>query len=197
MNAASRDATFGVGETTRGMPDREGLRALILVAAAAWSMVAVSDVWSTVRDGDWVASYTVFSMSLLVAAIVSVWIVATLTSRARHPRVRMVGLVVAGFGCVVSIVAWALPLWMVVLGFGFALIALSVGSPVRRGIACLSAAQLVGTPVLIVAIENEVGTPDSYGDYPAAGSIALVVTAAITILGLVQLAMLQPTTRQP
>jgi len=68
---------------------------------------------------------------------------------------------------------------------------------VRRGIACLSAAQLVGTPVLIVAIENEVGTPDSYGDYPAAGSIALVVTAAITILGLVQLAMLQPTTRQP
>lgn len=166
----------------------KSLRPLMIVAGAAWLMVAASGVWSAVQDGhgddDWVVSYTVFMLSLIVAAIVSVSVVAKLTHGARRPRMRKVGLVVAGLGCFMSIAAWALPVWMVLLGSGYALIALSVGPPMPRAIACLSAAQLVGTPALIVATEIGVGTPDSYGDYPAAAAIALVMTVSITILGL-------------
>lgn len=165
------------------------MRPLMVVAGAAWSMVALSGVWEVFEDRSWFGTYMFFMLSLIVAAIVSVSVVARLTHGARRPWLRRVGLVVAGLGCFVSIVAWALPLWMVLLGSGYALIALSARPPMRRAIACLSVAQLAGTPALIVATEIGVGTPDSYGDYPAAAAIALVITAAITILGLALLSM--------
>ena len=193
MNAIVSGGIPGVGDAmTSGISSSKPLRPLMVVAGAAWLMVAVSGVWSAVQDGDygdWVASYAVFTLSLIVAAIVSVSVVAKLTHGARRPRLRKVGLVVAGLGCFMSIVAWALPVWMVLLGSGYALIALSLRPPMRRAIACLSAAQLAGTPALIVATEIGVGTPNDYGDYPAARAIALVITAAITILGLALLSM--------
>lgn len=38
--------------------------------------------------------------------------------------------------------------------------------------------------MLIVALEAQVGHRDEYGDYPAAGALALGVVAALTIVGL-------------
>ena len=41
---------------------------------------------------------------------------------------------------------------------------------------------------LFTGAAAEVGQPDDYGDYPAAGGIALIVTAVVTIGALMQLA---------
>jgi hypothetical protein len=49
----------------------------------------------------------------------------------------------------------------------------------------LAAGQLAGLASLAAGIAAEVGERDSYGDYPAAGGIALIVTAAVTILAIV------------
>jgi len=51
----------------------------------------------------------------------------------------------------------------------------------------LAAGQLIGMAALFAGIAAEVSEPDSYGDYPAAGGIALIVTAALTIVALVEL----------
>lgn len=184
MNAPVRDFTPGAHHAAtprRGEP----LRPLIAVAGAAWLLVAASGVWSAAVEGEeWVAPYTAFMLSLIVAAIVSVSVVARSTRGARHPWLRIVGLVVAGLGCLMSVVAWAMLVWMFLLGSGFALIALSTRPPMRRAVACLSVAQLVGIPAFIAVTEIEVGTADSYGDFPAADAIALVITVGVTVLGL-------------
>jgi hypothetical protein len=40
---------------------------------------------------------------------------------------------------------------------------------------------------LVAGIAAEVGSRDEYGDFPAAAGIALIVTAAVTVLALVDL----------
>jgi hypothetical protein len=99
----------------------------------------------------------------------------------------MAGLIVSGVGVVATLVAWALPLWMTLLGAGFAMVAVASAPSERRVVTLLAAGQLIGMAALFVAIAAEVGEPDSYGDYPAAGGIALIVTAVLTIAALVEL----------
>ena len=83
--------------------------------------------------------------------------------------------------------AWALPVWMALFGAGFALVGVAAGSARGRLLAVLAAAQLIAIAVLIAGVEAEVGRPDEWGDYPAAGGIALVVVASITVAAIVTL----------
>jgi hypothetical protein len=95
--------------------------------------------------------------------------------------------VVSGLGVLASVVAWALPFWMTILGVGLAMVAYAAAPTARRAVALMAAGQLVGMATLFVGVIAEVGPTDSYGDYPAADGIALMVTAGLTIAGLVDL----------
>ena len=55
------------------------------------------------------------------------------------------------------------------------------------GAAVLAGAQLLAIAVFIAGIEAEVGREDEWVDYPAAGGIALLVVAALTIAGIIRL----------
>ena len=101
---------------------------------------------------------------------------------------RTAGLIVSGVGVAATIVAWALPLWMTLLGVGLAMVASASAPRERRTVALLAAGQLIGMAALVAGIVAEVGQPDEYGDYPAAGGIALIVTAVVTIGALIELA---------
>ncbi len=170
--------------TTRGM------RTLALVAGVAWLVVAGYGVRSAVVEDDrgWELTYTVFSVALLVGVAASVGIATLATRQSGRPRLRMLGLVVSGLGGVAALVAWALPLWMTILGVGFAMVTVASGSRQRRAVALMAAGQLVGLAVMFVGIAAEVGRRDEWGDYPAAGGIAVVVVAAMTIIALFVLA---------
>lgn len=165
------------------------MRALTWVCGFAWLVVAGYGLRSAMVDdgGDWEFPYLLFSFALLVGAALSVTVAAWATRESGRPRLRMVGLVVSALGVVASFVAaWASPLWMTVLGVGFATIAVAAPRP-RREVALLAAGQLVGLAVLFAATVSEVGRRDEWGDYPAAGGIAVVVTAVITGIALYEL----------
>lgn len=165
------------------------IRTLTLVAGFAWLVVAGYGVRSATvdDDGDWELTYLVFSLALLVGVALSVTVATLATRQSDRPRLRMVGLVVSSLGGVASLVAWALPLWMTVLGVGFAMVAVASGPRQRRPLTLLAAGQLVGIAVLFAGIAAEVGRRDYWGDYPAAGGIAVGVVAAITIIALLGL----------
>jgi hypothetical protein len=76
---------------------------------------------------------------------------------------------------------------MTLLGAGFALVGVAAGSVHGRLLAVLAAAQLIAIAVLVGGIEAEVGRRDEWGDYPAAGGIALVVVASITVVAILTL----------
>ena len=175
------------------------MRTLTTVATAAWLTVGGYGIWSAMVDGDggWEAAYSVYMLALLVGAVVAVLLAAQLTGGAARPRLRVAGLVVCGLGCLGSIVAWALPLWMTLLAAGFGMLAAACAPPVRRGLAVVTAGQLVGLAVLYGGLIAKIGPRDEYGDYPLAFAASLVVAAALTIAGLVQLARSGSEARSP
>jgi hypothetical protein len=166
------------------------LRRVSVLGGCAWLGVAgygVSTAMTESGDG-WMVGYTLFTVALLLGAVSTVLIVAVASRQGNRPRLRMAGLVVSGLGCAVAVMAaWALPVWMMLFGAGFALAGVAAGSVRGRLLAVLAAAQLIAIAVLIAGIEAEVGRRDEWGDYPAAGGIALVVVAAITIAAIVTL----------
>lgn len=166
------------------------MRRLTLVAGLAWLVVAGYGVREVaVGDGDdWEVAYAVLVLALLVGTAASVSAGALATHDSVRPRLRIAGLVVSCLGCAVAIVgAWALPVWMTLLGVGFALVAAASGPSRRRALALMAAGQLIGVVVLIAGIEASVGRRDEYGDYPAAGGIAVAFVAAMAIVAVVRL----------
>ena len=169
---------------------RSTMRTMTLVAGAAWLVVAGSGIIDGFVDyGDgWAAAYAVFMLALVVAATVSIAAGAEATRDSARPRLRMVGLAVSALGAVACLVgAWALPLWMTILGAGFAISAAAAGPAQRRPLALLAAGQLAGIAVLVAGITAEVGRVDEHGDYPLAGGIAVLVVAATAIAALLSL----------
>jgi hypothetical protein len=163
--------------------------ALTSVAAIAWALVAGYGYQSTkVDDGDSGAgSYTLYMLALTIGAALIVAASARATQTAGRPRLRKAGLVVGGVGILATIVAWALPLWMTLLAVALTMVAVASGPRGRRAVAALAAGQVVGLVALFAGIAAEVGERDEYGDYPAAGGIALIVTAIVTIVALIEL----------
>jgi hypothetical protein len=76
------------------------------------------------------------------------------------------------------VVAWAVPVWMTLLGLGTGLVAVSI---LRRPIAPRLPAVLLGIALpagaiaFVIVRALELGSPDEYGDYPAATFAALTV----------------------
>jgi hypothetical protein len=165
------------------------MKVLAVAAGAAWLIVAGYGAWTALVDeGDnWKPTYTVFSVALLVAAVATIGLAAQATRGSSRSVLRRVGLGVGGLGALSAIVAWAVPVWMTILGVALVIVAIASGPQVRRAVSLLAAGQLVGIAVLLALLTAEVGRVDEYGDHPAAGGIAMVVTAAMTIAALVAL----------
>ncbi len=166
------------------------LRRVSVVGGCGWLGVAGYGIsTATTESGDgWRVGYTLFTVALLLGALSTVMIVAAVSRQGDRPRLRMAGLAISALGCAVAVVgAWALPVWMTLFGAGFALVCIAAGSVRGRLLAALAAAHLIAIAVLIAGIEAEVGRRDEWGDYPAAGGIALVVVATITVLAIVTL----------
>lgn len=164
------------------------MRKLIVLAGLAWLVVAGYGVFNAAVDSgdDWEVSYMVFSLALAAGVALTLALAARATQGSARPRLRAVGLGVAGLGGALAFVgAWALPVWMTVLGLGFAGIALACAPGRRRAVGLLAAAQLVGLVVLYAGLIAEIGREDS-GDHPVPGGIALVLTAALVIAGLLE-----------
>jgi hypothetical protein len=169
---------------------RSAVRTMTLVAGAAWLIVAGSGVIDGFVDyGDgWALPYTVFALALALGAALSLAVGAQATQESARPRLRMVALAVCALGAVLSFIgAWALPLWMAILGVGFAMLAAAAHPAQRRPLGLLAAGQLAGIAVLIVGIEAQLGRVDEYGDYPLAGGVAVFVVAVTAIAALLTL----------
>ena len=166
------------------------MRRLIVTAGAAWVIVAGYGALNTVADlnDDWGVPYAVYSLALLVGVLVVLAIVEHSTRNSPRPRLRMAGMVVTGLAGAASFVAaWAVPLWMTLLGLGLATLA-GAGVPgERRALGMLAGGQVVGLLVLFGGLIAEVGRQDEYGDHPVPGGIAIIVAAALVIAGLVEL----------
>ncbi|MEQ1788437.1 MAG: hypothetical protein ABL966_15400, partial [Acidimicrobiales bacterium] len=130
---------------------------------------------------DWQTPYLLFNAALTIAAILTLATVLHLGRDAETSRWRRIGLAVCGLGLVSTLVAWALPLWMTLLGVGFGLVAMSVTGALRRPLALLAGAQVLGLVSLLLALRAEIGPVDEYGDHPAAFGVGLVVTAGAMI----------------
>lgn len=166
------------------------LRTMTGIAAGAWLVVVACGLGEAMAgdgDGNWETWYTIFTVALVLGVTLTALVVAGLTEVAQRPRLRTAGLAVAALGGVASVVgAWALPLWMALLGGGFAMVAAAVPGR-RRPLALLAGGQLAGIVVLIAGIEAQVGRRNEWGDYPLAAGIALGVVAVATIAALVGL----------
>jgi hypothetical protein len=164
---------------------------LAVAGGVAWLAVAGYGIWelSSSGDGGWELAYALFSVALVLGAGLTLAAAALVSTGSRRPRLRIAGLVAGGLGCALGLIAaWALPVWMTLLGVGFAMVAAASEPARRRVIGLLAGGQVIGIAVLITSIEAEVGRADEYGDYPAAGGIALIFVAAVMIVALVGLA---------
>ncbi len=164
---------------------------LAIAGGLAWLGVAGYGIRELSNSGDdsWEVAYALFSVALVLGAGLSLAAVALVSTGSRRPRLRIAGLVAGGLGCALGLIAaWALPVWMTLLGVGFAIMAVASDPARRRALALLAGGQVLGIAVLITSIEAEVGRVDEYGDYPAAAGIALIFVAVVMIVALVELA---------
>lgn len=158
-----------------------------LVAGVAWLVAIATGVGSDTTD-DWGPWYAVFSVALGVGAALTIIAAARATRGPSRPRLRTAGLVMCGLGALIAtVVAWAYPLWMTLLGAGLTMMAVASMPERRRGVSLLAAAQLVGLAVMFAGLTAEIGWRDEYGDYPLSGAIGLGVTGVLTVAGLVVL----------
>jgi len=166
------------------------VRTLSLLASLAWLVVGGYGLWGIlVEDAsdNWEIPYLIFAIALMLGAALTVAAIWSVSRREERSPTRAVGLGFCVVGVASTLVAWALPLWMTLLAVGFSLVALSGLRPWRRAVALLAGAQLLGMAAMFIGIAAEVGRRDSYGDYPVAGSIGIVVTASVTVVSLYHL----------
>ena len=132
--------------------------------------------------------YLIWSAAILTAGVLT--FIATLSLRQRRGNLGglgTTGVVVLGVGVVVSILTWATPLWMMIQGVGMLLVVLSmrpISVAPRTALFAYASGMLIGAITFFVLTAMKVGTPDSYGDYPLAWALGLVVGLIITAGGL-------------
>ena len=175
---AAVEALTGISGGRSRLNDFEQLATL---AGLGWLGVAVAGVWE-IAGGAW--PYLLFSITLMLSAVLSVAAVWWGTRGADRATLRLCGLGIALLAVASTVVAWAEVLWMTLLAITFAVWAVATPRALRPGLATLCAAQLLGVGAMIVALEAELGPQDSFGDYPAAFGVGLLVTGVGSALGL-------------
>jgi hypothetical protein len=186
-------ATVYASTPTGGIavPTQSSIRAGLfgLVAAGFWALAAVAYVLMAAREESWQGYYAAFSVSVLVAGVLT-----TLTLfgiKTRHGGLGVVGSIAVWLyvvGVVFSVVAWAIPLWMGVQGIALLAVAIRVyGSNQAPRLATVlsGGGMLVGVASFIILSTAEIGWRDSYGDYPLAWAIGTVIGVVLLALGLV------------
>ncbi len=172
-------------------------RTIVGGAGLGWLGVGLYGVWEITgkEAGDgWERPYMLYSISLFVAAALTLVIGWEHTRGTDRAVLRRVGIGIGAIAVVSSLVAWALPLWMTLIGASFVILAIAAPRPQRLILAVLAAAQIFGMALMFIALFVEVGPQNSYGDYPVAFGLGLVATAGLTMLGLAGLARADPAT---
>ena len=167
---------------------------LFALAASGLWLASLAIMWlgKFADDFDtWI--YLVWSASILTAGVFT--FVATLGLRQRHETFRRsgtVGLVILGVGVVLSIISWALPLWMTVQGVGMLLVALAIlpnGVAPRAASVAYGSGMLIGSILFGALTAMKVGNADRYGDYILAWDIGITVGLVIVAAGLLGIGM--------
>lgn len=177
---AQRDPRFGTGF------DSDLSWQLAVAAGAGWLGVAVfGGWWSAVDDDNGDGSlYLLFSIALMLSAALTVATAWVSTRPTGRRTMRKCGLGAGILAIASTIVAWAGPLWMTLLAVSFAVFAVAAPRDVRSGLAAISVGQILGIVVTVGAIKAEVGRQNSYGDYPIAADLGVVVAGVGSVIGL-------------
>lgn len=177
---ASRDSRFGAEA------DLDRAWQLAAAAALGWLGVGIfGGWWSLTDDDDGDGSlYLLFSIVLMLSALLTVAAAWTSTRSAERATVRKCALAVGFLAATSTLVAWAGPLWMTMIAACLVLFALAGPAVMRPGLAALAVGQILGIVVTIGAMEAEIGAKDSYGDYSGAADLGIVVAAAGSVIGL-------------
>jgi hypothetical protein len=145
------------------------------------------------RDDDqgngWQVYYAIFSAALLAAGVLTVLTMIGVSRRSGGLGIAgMIGLVIAGLGVASSILAWAIPMWMGLLGIGllvFGGAALNNGTAPKRSTLLASSGFIIGVITFTILNLAKVGPVDSYGDRPVAWGIGGATGMIIVALGLI------------
>ncbi len=158
--------------------------ALGAMAGAMWIATAVLAFNEALAgDGVWQSAYALYSVALACAATATAVVALSSTWPAQRRGFWFAGAALTALGLLSTVVAWALPLWMVTIAVGHAVLSLSDDAQ-RSAVRALSGAQLAGLAVAIVMIEVGAGLPGSYNDYPQAQALGITTTALLTCIAL-------------
>src|SRR5690349_10099873 len=111
-------------------------RILAVVAGAGWLVVGGYGLRSMLvgPSDDWAVPYTTFTLGLLVATVLTVTMAAAAQRGERRRLLQIATLVPCVLGAAATaLVAWALPLWMTLIGVGLVLMAVASATDRRRG----------------------------------------------------------------
>lgn len=158
------------------------------IVPVAWSITVVLDRTSAWDDSP-VQVYMIGALGLIGAGVFTMLVL----SRIAVPRTRTGtwALVVGGLATLASVVSWALPLWMTLWAVA-AVLAAVAASPARYPMTIFATSMALGVGAFAALTVLEVGTPDSYGDYPVAAVTSFIVATVGAVL-----AMLLASSRLP
>jgi len=157
-------------------------RNLALMAAAAWIVVPIAwwlaALLESDESGTGITPFYVLGWAALIGAGV-LMLLAMLRVGAAPGRTRLfqVGIITHSLGILTSVVFfWAVPLWAGL--YSIAMVFYAVAAPeVKRATLVIAGAMAAGVASLVVLTALQVGTPDTYGDYPIAWITSYVVAA--------------------
>jgi hypothetical protein len=176
------------------VPTKNTIRAglFALVAGGLWFASAAFYVATSEFDvgDDGMRTYAVYAAMVLAASVLGLLAMVGVSKRLGGlGRSGMAGLVITGVGVAAAgIIAWALPLWMGLMGLGmlmFGLAVLRTTAAPKWGTLLVSSGFVIGVITFIIANAAKVGDRDVWGDYPTAWTISAVVGMAIVGLGFV------------
>jgi hypothetical protein len=177
------------------VPTRNTIRAgtISRFAGGLWLIAAVVYVLMILRDdaeaNGWQVFYAIFTVALLAAGVLTVLAMIGVSRRSGGLGIPgMIGLAIASLGVLASIIAWAVPLWMGLLGIGllvFGGAALNNGVAPKRSTMLASSGFIIGVILWVALNATKIGAVDSYGDYPVAWAIGGATGMTIVALGLI------------
>ena len=142
--------------------------------------------WWWDSTDDWQVWYAVYSILLTSAAGVTAAVSISAVSNGASARRAGLGAALTVIAVFATLFAWALPLWMLSIGIGYGVFAMSAPEH-RRHLALLAAAQIAGVAVLIAGESLGVGPSDEWGSHPIAGTAAIMTTSLLTVAALIQI----------